>query len=103
VCNAITLPFQEESVEETIARFSEKSGSAEKSVTGIIKEYTGYTLRNGPYGPYLTKKETALRGSKPARRPCVSLPKGLSADSLTETEVAALYQSGLEKKKFKSG
>ena len=59
---------------------------------GALKTFKEYEVRSGPYGPYMVK--TTLK-----KRQFVSLPKGITVDTLTEAEVAALYKAGLETKK----
>lgn len=87
---SISIPFQEnEPIEETVRRLEAKQagGSA-----GAIQTFKEFSIRTGPYGPYIMK--TSLK--KPQ---FVSLPKGIDPLSLKETEVAALYKLGLEEKK----
>ena len=59
------------------------------------KQFKEYVIRTGQYGPYIMK--TSLK--KPQ---FVSLPKGISPDTLTEKEVDALYKMGIEDKKTRS-
>ena len=84
-CGAISIPYQEESLEETIVRLEAKSSA-------VMKTYKEYVIRTGQYGPYIMK--TSLK--KPQ---FVSLPQGLDPANLTEKEVEALYKLGLETKK----
>ena len=86
-CGDVKIPFQEESLEETIKRLEAKK-------VGPIKEFKNYVIRKGAYGPYIMK--TSLKKAQ-----FVSLPKGLSQESiaaLTEKEVEALYRLGRESK-----
>jgi DNA topoisomerase-1 len=85
-CGDLTIPYQDETLEETIARLTIKKSS------GAIQTFKEYVIRTGQYGPYIMK--TSLK--KPQ---FVSLPKGLDPMNLTEKDVKALYQSGLEEKK----
>ena len=84
-CGSISIPYQEESLEETIARLEAKTSA-------VMKTYKEYVIRTGQYGPYIMK--TSLK--KPQ---FVSLPQGLDPANLTEKEVEALYKLGLETKK----
>lgn len=84
-CGTISIPYQEESLEETIARLEAKTSA-------VMKTYKEYVIRTGQYGPYIMK--TSLK--KPQ---FISLPKGLDPAHLTEKEVEALYKLGLETKK----
>jgi len=88
-CNNITIPFQEEPLEKTIERFQEKSNA--KMGEKIFKDYV---IRTGMYGPYIMK--TSLKKAQ-----FVSLPKGISIETITEKEVDALYKMGQEEKKAK--
>jgi DNA topoisomerase-1 len=84
-CGAISIPYQEEPLEQTIARLEAKTSA-------VMKTYKEYVIRTGQYGPYIMK--TSLK--KPQ---FVSLPQGLDPANLTEKEVEALYKLGLETKK----
>ena len=84
-CGAVSIPYQEEPLEQTIARLEAKSSA-------VMKTYKEYVIRTGQYGPYIMK--TSLK--KPQ---FVSLPQGLDPANLTEKEVEALYKLGLETKK----
>ena len=87
-CGDLSVPFQEESLEQTIERLEAKKGS------GPLKTFKEYVIRTGQYGPYIMK--TSLKKAK-----FVSLPKGINPTTLTEKEVEALYKLGLESKKNK--
>jgi DNA topoisomerase-1 len=84
-CGEISIPYQEEPLEQTIARLEAKTSA-------VMKTYKEYVIRTGQYGPYIMK--TSLK--KPQ---FVSLPQGLDPANLTEKEVEALYKLGLETKK----
>lgn len=88
-CGEVTIPFQEEPIEETIKRLE-----AKETAKGAIKEFKEYVIRTGPYGPYIMK--TSLKKAK-----FVSLPKGIDVSALGEKDVEALYRLGLESKKYK--
>jgi DNA topoisomerase-1 len=87
-CGAISIPFEEEPLEKTIERFEAKKNGE----SGVVKSFTHYVIRTGPYGPYIMK--TSLK--KPQ---FISLPKGVDAAALTEKEVEGLYKMGLDSKK----
>ena len=87
-CGDLSVPFQEESLEQTIERFEAKKGA------GPLKTFKEYVIRTGQYGPYIMK--TSLKKAK-----FVSLPKGIDPSKLSEKEVEALYKLGLESKKNK--
>jgi DNA topoisomerase-1 len=87
-CGDLSVPFQEEPLEQTIERLEAKKGS------GPLKTFKEYVIRTGQYGPYIMK--TSLKKAK-----FVSLPKGINPENLTEKEVEALYKLGLESKKNK--
>jgi topoisomerase IA-like protein len=84
-CGEQSVPFKEESLEETVARLEAKA-------SGSTKTFKDYVIRTGQYGPYIMKTS----GKKPQ---FISLPKGLDPAMLTEKEVDALYKAGLEQKK----
>jgi DNA topoisomerase-1 len=84
-CGAVSIPYQEEPLEQTIVRLEAKSSA-------VMKTYKEYVIRTGQYGPYIMK--TSLK--KPQ---FVSLPQGLDPANLTEKEVEALYKLGLETRK----
>jgi DNA topoisomerase-1 len=90
-CGEVTVPFQEEPVEETIKRLEAKETCGQ---LGAVKEFKEYVIRTGPYGPYIMK--TSLKKAK-----FVSLPKGIDVTGLNEKDVEALYRLGLESKKYK--
>ena len=88
---SITIPFQEnEPIEETIRRLEAKQAGG--GAAGAIQTFKEFSIRTGPYGPYIMKP--ALKNPQ-----FVSLPKGVDPHSLKETEVAVLYKLGLEEKK----
>lgn len=86
-CGEVSIPFQEESMDQTVERFQEK---VEQKAS--IATFKDYVIRTGQYGPYIMK--TSLK--KPQ---FVSLPKGIDGSKLTEKEVEALYKLGMETKK----
>jgi DNA topoisomerase-1 len=89
---SISIPFQEnEPIEETVRRLEAKQAGG-GSAAGVIRTFKEFSIRTGPYGPYIMKPSL----KKPQ---FVSLPKGIDPQSLKETEVAALYKLGLEEKK----
>lgn len=59
---------------------------------GPLKTFREYEIHNGQYGPYIIKP--ALK-----KRKFVSVPKGITIDTLTDADVAALYKAGAEKAK----
>lgn len=71
-----------DTLEKITEKFEEKSA---------LKKFKEYEIRSGQYGPYIFKP--ALKN-----RQFVSVPKGVTIDTLTETDVAALYKTGLEAK-----
>lgn len=87
-CGEYSIPYQEgESFEKTIERFEEKKRTKQSE-----KTFEGYSIRTGPYGPYIVK--TSLKTPQ-----FVSLPKGIPIHTLTQKEVEHLYKTGLEAKK----
>lgn len=87
-CGDLKVPYQEEPLEKTIERLQSKK-------EGALQTFKEYVIRTGPYGPYIMK--TGLKKAQ-----FVSLPKGVDPTKVTEKDVKALYQQGLEeKKKFK--
>jgi len=86
-CGEISIPFQEETMDQTIERLEQKVEQK-----GAIATFKEYVIRTGQYGPYIMK--TSLK--KPQ---FVSLPKGVDGSKLTEKEVDALYKLGMETKK----
>jgi DNA topoisomerase-1 len=85
-----------ESIKERLtAKTSATGGATGTTVAGPLKTFKDYVIRSGPYGPYILKP--ALK--KPQ---FVSVPKTVTIDTLTESDVAALYTQGLAaKKRFK--
>jgi DNA topoisomerase-1 len=89
-CGAVSIPFvEDEPIERTMERLESK---VQNAVTGSIKEFKNYVIRNGIYGPYIMK--TSIKKTQ-----FVSLPKGLDTSTLTEKEVECIYQKGVEAKK----
>jgi DNA topoisomerase-1 len=93
--NGTTLSVKsDESLESIKERLTAKT-TVVAGATGPLKTFKDYVIRSGPYGPYILKP--ALK--KPQ---FVSVPKTVTIDTLTESEVAALYTQGLAaKKRFK--
>jgi topoisomerase IA-like protein len=87
-CGEQSIPYKEESLEETIQRFEAKA-------SGSTKTFKDYVIRTGQYGPYIMKTTKSTQ-KKPQ---FVSLPKELDPAVLTEKEVEALYKAGVEQKK----
>ena len=87
-CGDVSIPYQVEELEKTIERLEAKSSGS----NAPLKQFKEYVIRTGQYGPYIMK--TSLK--KPQ---FVSLPKGITINTLTEKEVEALYKAGLESKK----
>jgi DNA topoisomerase-1 len=79
---------QGESLEALQARLEAK----ETGGSAVLATFASYVIRNGPYGPYIMK--TSVQ-----KKQYVSLPNGVDPAALTEKEVAALYQLGLQSKK----
>ena len=97
--NGTTLSVKaDESLDSIKERLTAKTtvvAGATGATTGPLKTFKDYVIRSGPYGPYILKP--ALK--KPQ---FVSVPKTVTIDTLTESEVAALYTQGLAaKKRFK--
>jgi DNA topoisomerase-1 len=74
---------------DVICEKLEKKATSEKKEP--LKQFKEYEIHCGSYGPYIIKP--ALK-----QRKFVSIPKGITVDTLTEQEVAVLYKAGLEKK-----
>jgi topoisomerase IA-like protein len=86
-CGEYSIPYQEgESIEKIIERLEEKKRTKQSE-----KAFEGYSIRTGPYGPYIVK--TSLKTPQ-----FVSLPKGIQIDTLTQKEVEYLYKTGLQSK-----
>lgn len=92
-CGDVTASIKEDSTEEEV------SAALEAKVTtgatkAAIKSYKEYEVRQGPYGPYITK--TSIKQKK-----FVSLSSSAfeKIDSFTEKDIADLYKAGLESKK----
>ena len=84
-----------DSIKERLTAKTSAVASGGTAITGPLKTFKDYVIRSGPYGPYILKP--ALK--KPQ---FVSVPKTVTIDTLTESEVAALYTQGLAaKKRFK--
>lgn len=88
-CGEVSIPFQEgETHEQTCARLEAKQQGGQ----GVLKAFKDYVIRTGPYGPYIMK--TSLKKAQ-----FVSLPKGITIETLTQTEVEKWYKIGLDAKK----
>ena len=87
---SITLSVTAADTWETIQEKLDAKADAKAETK--TKTFKDYEVRDGPYGPYIVK--TTLK-----KRQCVSLPKGITIDTLTEAEVVALYKAGIETKK----
>ena len=94
--NGITLSVKsDESLESIKERFTAKTTVVAGATVGPLKIFKDYVIRSGPYGPYILKP--ALKKAQ-----FVSVPKTITIDTLTDSEVAALYTQGLAaKKRFK--
>jgi DNA topoisomerase-1 len=79
---------QGESLEALQVRLEAKEAGG----SAVLATFASYVIRNGPYGPYIMK--TSVQ-----KKQYVSLPNGVDPAALTEKEVAALYQLGLQSKK----
>ena len=92
-CGDVTASIKEGATEEEIISALEAKVSTGSS-KAPIKSYKEYEVREGPYGPYITK--TSVKQKK-----FVSLsPSALEKiDSFTEKDIADLYKAGLESKK----
>jgi DNA topoisomerase-1 len=90
---SVNLPWIEgEQTEELEQRLDQKP------VSSVIKDLKSYVIRNGQYGPYIMKKTQTK--TQTAKKPvCVSLPKGMDPEKLTDKEVDHLYKAGCEQKK----
>jgi DNA topoisomerase-1 len=90
---SLNLPWIEgEQPDELEKRLDQQPASS------IVKDMKHYIIRNGQYGPYIMKKTQAE--IKTSKKPmCVSLPKGVDPDKLTDKEVDHLYKVGCEQKR----
>ena len=98
----VTLPFVEgESPASLQERLQQKTGLASSPAPSpVLKETAHYQVRTGPYGAYMMKKATASAAKSAGKKSIfVSVPKGLDIAPLTDKEIGALYQAGLEAKK----
>ena len=77
-----------DTMEQIIEKLEAKSKTAPKTALKTFKEYE---IHDGQYGPYIIKP--ALKTRK-----FVSVPKGVTIETLTEGEVAVIYKAGLEAK-----
>lgn len=88
-----------DTLEEICAKLDKKADSTTSQSKEPLKKFKEYEIHNGQYGPYIIKP--ALK-----QRKFVSVPKDLKIEDLKESDVAALYKAGLEKKskfsKFKA-
>ncbi len=93
---SMNLPWIDgESLDELEKRLDHQPASA------VIKEWKNYVIRNGQYGPYIMKKTETKTKTQTKKPVCVSLPKGVEAEKLTEKEVDHLFKVGWEQKKDK--
>jgi DNA topoisomerase-1 len=79
----------DDTLEQICAKLDARSAST--SASGPLKSFKEYEIHNGQYGPYIIKP--ALK-----HRKFVSVPKGITIDTLTDADVAALYKAGSERK-----
>ena len=77
---------------ETLDALQSRLEAKDAGGSAVLATFASYVIRNGPYGPYIMK--TSVQ-----KKQYVSLPKGVDPAALTEKEVAALYQLGLQSKK----
>jgi DNA topoisomerase-1 len=91
VWNGINLSSKPEDTLETIIANLKAKQEGTKTV-GV------YTIQTGPYGLYMFK--SAVTGSS---RKFVSVPAGLDLDSVTESDLMAIFQEGLKAKARSSG
>jgi len=92
---SVNIPWIEgEEKEELLIRLEKR---VDQQGPSIIKDLKQYVIRNGQYGAYIMKKTQAkTQAKKPV---CVSLPRGVDVENLTDKEVDSLYKLGLEQKK----
>ncbi len=90
--NNVSVSFVDE---EPLDALGARLEAKEAGGSATLATFVSYVIRNGPYGPYITK--TTVQ-----KKHYVSLPKGVDPTALTEKEVAALYQLGLQGKKKSS-
>jgi len=92
---SVNLPWIDGEDQEAL--FSRLEKKVDHQGPLVVKEWKQYIIRNGQYGPYIMKRTaTQTKTKKPV---CVSLPKGIEVEKLTEKEVDGLYKLGLEQKK----
>ena len=72
---------------DTVEQIGEKlTAKADKPTVTPLKTFKEYEIHNGQYGPYIIKP--ALK-----QRKFVSVPKGVTVETLTEAEVDAIYRA----------
>ena len=84
-CGDKTVPYKDESLEETIQRFETKI---------VAKVFKDYVVRVGQYGPYIMKTN--------AKKPeFIPIPKDIDIETLLDKDIERLYKAGLAQKKEK--
>jgi DNA topoisomerase-1 len=94
-CGSTSIPYKDgETIEEIVARFETKSSA----IIGVYKEYV---VKDGPYGPYIMKKNsTQIKTKKPLFVGIKEMERD-AIQRLTEVEIAELYRVGAEAPKKK--
>jgi DNA topoisomerase-1 len=92
-CGDVTASIKEGATEEEIISALEAKVSTD-TTKAAIKSYKEYEVRQGPYGPYITK--TSVKQKKFVSLSASAFEK---IDSFTEKDIADLYKAGLESKK----
>ena len=77
-------------ITDTLEQICEKL-DAKTTTKEPLKKFKEFEIHTGQYGPYIIKQ--ALK-----QRKFVPIPKGVTIETLTDSEVEALYKAGLEKK-----
>ena len=85
VCGKTNTPWKDGDTADTIR---DRILTARKSVLHTLG---GFEFRNGPYGTYMFKKDTA-------KKQFVSIPAGVDPKSLTVEAAIKIYQTGLQQK-----
>ena len=89
-----TASIKEGATQEEILAALDAKAAGPAAAAAPLKSYKEYEVRNGPYGPYITKP--ALKQKKFVSLSASALEK---LDSFTEKDIADLYKAGLESKK----
>ena len=87
----ISVPRGKDPLKITLEECAELISAEKSGKKGVIREAEGYSIIQGPYGPYIKAGGANYR-----------IPRGKSAESLTDEECRKIIASGASTAKKKS-